>query len=141
MAIDVSQSKWTDDAVIEVEPNAEASKEQKNESEDNAAGAVIAPTHGVDLAVTKIKQSLLSGLHCAVGEFEAALRLLHKQIALINPRPLQPAMQHIFLCNNFRVSLLSNSVSVDLRLLDPSGRPLVPIKLSLLNALHKVPRG
>jgi hypothetical protein len=138
MAIDVSTSKWIDEAVIEADQSAEPSKEQKNEEENNGAGAVIAPTHGVDLALTKVKQSLLSGLHCAVGEFEAALRLLHKQIALINPTPLQPAMRHIFVSNSFRVPLLPNSASLDFHLVDLAARPLVPIKLTLLQALLKV---
>ena len=135
--IDVSKSGWKDETIIEAEEPAAKHEEETEESAEQPAGAYVAPTHGTEFALAKIKGSLISGLHCAVGEYETALRLLQKQIALINPAPLKPTMLHVFACSKPRFSLLSNASTSDLQLVDAAGRPVVPIKLALITAVHK----
>lgn len=101
-------------------------------------GGFVAPSVGIDLALSKVKGSLLSGLHAAVGDYEMTFRLLQKQIALINPAPLKAALFHTFAINSAKVSLVTNATSANVQLLDNGGKPVSPIKLALLTAIHKV---
>jgi len=132
-----SKGAWGEDEIIAVEEPQKPAEEQK-QAETAAPGAFVTPTQGTEFALTKIKGSLISGLHCAIGEYETALRLLQKQIALINPVPLKPVMQHVHLYSKPRFALLANAVATDMQLVDSNGKPVIPIKISLLNSVHKV---
>lgn len=98
----------------------------------------VAPSVGIDLALSKVKGSLVSGLHCAVGEYEMAFRLLQKQIALVNPTPLKNAMFHIYGNNSAKIPIVTNALSANIQLVENGGKPISPIKLSLLSTIHKV---
>ncbi len=139
--IDITKGAWVgDDIIIADEPAAKTEEKTGEEAEEAeaATGGFVSPTHGTEFALTRIKGSLLSGLHCAVGEYETALRLLQKQIALVNPAPLKPVMMHVSGYSKVRLGLLSNASASELQLVDSQGRPVVPIKVGLLQAVHKV---
>ena len=138
MNIDATKSAWGEEAIILPEEPVAKPEEKAKEATAEVTGGFVTPTQGTELALIKIKGSLISGLHCAVGEYETALRLLQKQIALINPAPLKPAMQHTHMCAKPRFSLLANTLSADMQLVDINGKPVVPIKVGLLSTIHKV---
>ncbi len=132
--IEAAKGAWGEEAIIESEePVADATEETK----EVETGPFVTPTQGTELALAKVKGSLISGLHCAVGEYETALRLLQKQIALIDPAPLKPVMHHVSMYSKPKFSLLANTATADLQLVDTAGRPVAPLKLGLLSSVHK----
>lgn len=135
--IDISKSQWNEEEIIVAEQPTEKKEEKKTDT-NVKTGAFVAPSAGVDLATSKVKGSIISGLHCAVGDYESALRMLQKQIALINPAPLKAAMYHIFSCCSTRIQLVSNANSAVVKLVEANGKPESPIKLNLLTSIHKV---
>lgn len=128
--IDAAEIKWGDEAVIEEEPVGENAQE--------AAGAFVAPTQGTELALAKIKNSIVAGLHCAVGEYEIALRLLQKQIALTNAAPVKAGMKHTALFGRPKLNLLANTQSLSVQLVDAGKLPVVVVNASLLQSIYSV---
>jgi hypothetical protein len=128
--IEEAKGGWAETDEIDIEEPEEVKGEE--------TGTFVAPTQGAELALTKIKNSLVSGLHCAVGEYEAALRLLQKQIALTNPQPLKAAMQHAYLYSKARITTLPNIFSTEMQLVTNSKLPVNAIKLELITAIHRV---
>lgn len=126
-------AKWADDIEIEDEDIPEAPEGKVEEP-----GTIVAPTQGTDMAFIKVKNSQVSGLHCAIGEYEGALRLLQKQIALVNPKPLRPVMQQACLYGRPRFTTLPNAFSTEIQLINSSKLPVVAIQFELLNSIHKV---
>ena len=88
--------------------------------------------------MTKVKNTLIAGLHCALGEYEVALRLLHKQIALIDPKPIKVGMKYGAIYRKPRLALLSNAPSMNIQLVDNQKRPIVPINLHLIKSVYNV---
>jgi len=128
--IEDAKGGWAEPVDIEVDEPEEVKGEE--------TGTFVAPTQGTELALSRIKNSLVSGLHCVVGEYETALRLLKKQIALINPEPLKPAMQHAYLYGKPRITTLPNIFSTEMQLVTNSKLPVAAIKVELLIAIHRV---
>ena len=127
--IDTEEINWGDEAIIE-EESGEAAKEE--------TGVFVAPTQGIELALSKIKNSIVAGLHCAAGEYEVALRLLQKQIALMDYKQIKEAMKFTAMYNKPRLVLLTNMPSLDIQLLDSLKQPIVPINTPLLQNAYNV---
>ncbi|KAL7694845.1 putative SCL-interrupting locus protein [Plasmopara halstedii] len=60
------------------------------------AGFVAAPSAGSSLAVQWVRNSSLAADHVAAGSFQTAMQLLHRQIGVINFKPLKPVFLQVF---------------------------------------------
>lgn len=132
--MDVTEPRGDWDEQVEIKFD----EPEETKAEESEVGSFVAPTQGTELALTKVRNSLVSGLHCVVGEFEAALRLLQKQIALVNPEPLKSVMQFAFLSARPRFTALPNSFAAEVQLVNSAKLPVIPIQFELLSAIHAV---
>ena len=132
--INAAKNNWGDDVDIPIDEP----EESKGEEIEAPTDTFVAPTQGTELAFITIKNSLVSGLHCALGEYETSLRLLQKQIALVNPKPLKLAMEHTFLYGKAKFTPIPNSFPSEIQLVNNAKIPIVAIQFELLNAIHKV---
>mmetsp|Transcript_4361 Transcript_4361/g.5855 ORF Transcript_4361/g.5855 Transcript_4361/m.5855 type:complete len:1247 (-) Transcript_4361:827-4567(-) len=66
---------------------------------DSSAGAdvFVAPNAGVDPSTLWAQNSSLAADHAAAGAFESAMRLLNRQIGVVNYEPLKKTMRDIYL--------------------------------------------
>lgn len=108
------------------------------EVEKEEETTTVAPTQGTELVLARIKNSIIAGLHCAAGEYEVALRLLQKQIALINYKPIKEGMKYTAIFSKPKIVLLPNTPAIDIQLVDPLKLPIVLINTPLLQSTYNV---
>lgn len=92
----------------------------KGDREESA----VAPSHGLDFALAQCKNSLVAGHFAALGKFEVALRLLQKQIAVVNPLPLKNGFVRTCLYSKAKLSLVPGLGRQTLQLIGSEGYPL-----------------
>ena len=96
------------------------------------------PSHGTEFATIKSKNSLHAGHHASLKMYETALRLLKKQIALVNPQPLKEAFLRVSMCGQMRIDIIPEMKGRCVQLVDKEGFPVVPLTLQLIRAIYDV---
>lgn len=114
----------------------DSSQEQKTENQGTGE-IFVPPTQGGNIFIGALRNTMLSGLHCAAGDFSAALNLLVKQIALINPEALRPIISSLYVCNNMTLPTLPQAEPIKYNL-RKGGKPLNYISNTYLSNLTKV---
>lgn len=64
---------------------------------DSAEGVFVAPQPGVDPSILWSQNSSLAADHAAAGSFESAMRLLNRQVGIVDFEPLKKNMRDIYL--------------------------------------------
>lgn len=111
----------------------------------NAAGAAgdsdifVPPSQGADpLQVAVRKNPLVAGLHVAVGDFQKALELLKKQLAVKNFEPLKQIFVDAHTLGRLKIQTLPHISPIDYQLRQASAIPQVVITLnSILSKYNK----
>ncbi len=130
-----SAGAWGED--LRLEPASVPASVNAPETEPHAGRT--APTHGIAPWAARAKESLVAGHHAAVGDFEAALRLLQKQIALADPAPLKAAFVRAAKSARVRLSLVPGISKLNyVQLIGKNGLPLSPLSLACVTAIFKV---
>ena len=78
----------------------------------------------------------MAGHFASIGKFETALRLLQKQIALINPYPLKNTFMRTCLYSKARTSLVPGMKGQLVQLIGKEGYPLG--SLDNINKIYEV---
>jgi len=92
---------------------------------------------GKDPIIEKAKNSQFAGELVAIGEFDAAISVLKKQIGLINPDPLLPIFNKIRNASNVKISGLPFINPTSLQLSLDGKRPYVMVTINQLGGMLK----
>lgn len=128
--LDIAEGTWPVDDIVDL-PEIEATTNKSEPININIADS--AP--GKDPIVEKTKNSQLAGELAAIGEFEAAIAALKKQIGLINPDPLQPIFKKIYSSSTVKVSGLAFINPTNLQLSLDGKKPYVMVTTNQLSGL------
>ncbi len=113
---------------IEVEEKEETTQEQTPFS---------ATSYGTEITTSGARDSFFPGEHAVVGDFLSALKLLQKQIALIQAEPLREIMIDMYSYRGARVSLLPQTHPLVVSFC-VGGKPLSLVSIEFLQGILEV---
>lgn len=100
----------------------------------------VPPSQGADPLHAALRRNpLVSGLQISVGDFQKAMELLKKQLAIVNFQPLKQLFVDIYTLNKMKIQTLPHTQPLDYSLRQGNQVPYVAVNMNTL--LQKLTRG
>ena len=118
--------------------------EDNGDSSVDANGMYVAPNPGKKISNNWVDSSNLAGDHVAAGSFTTAMKLLNRQIGVVNFKPLKESFNSVFQGNSCAMPMSIGAPSASnhfLRTGDSGSKSLPRVAIRLENLTREVKLG
>jgi len=127
---------WGEELNIEEIQELESSPSPDKKEAKDLSTSYTAPGQGKTITEDKVRNSQIAANHCAIGDFESAIRILKKQISLKNPQLLRDAMIYVYRHSRASFCILPLIKPSEI-IIHKKGIPNAAVTINYLNEIFK----